>query len=64
MASTIPFNSFYRGLIITRTTRTWILSAMHVSKFRAPFRSKLIFICVCDMLEDQMGIQIKEQRES
>ena len=37
---------------------------MHVSKFRAPFRSKLILIRIRDMHDDQIGIQIKEQCES
>lgn len=40
------------------------LSALLVSKSRAPLRSKFILICVCDMHEEQMVIPIKKQCES
>lgn len=40
------------------------LSALHVSKSRAPLRSKFILTSVRDTHEDQMGILIKKQRES
>lgn len=64
MASTIPFNSQYTHVTTPQTTCTSISSAMHVSKFRVPFRSKLILICICDMHKGQMGAQLKEQCSS